>query len=52
MGRAARDIDHVMLISRDLAHASRESGVPHERSRQTVRVLPDSAHGALLEFTV
>jgi len=29
-----------------------ENGVPHERSSQTVRVLPDSAHGALLEFTV
>jgi len=30
----------------------RASGVPHERSSQAVRVLPDSAHGALLEFTV
>ncbi len=29
-----------------------ENGVPHEKSSQTVRVLPDSAHGALLEFTV
>jgi hypothetical protein len=69
MGRAARDIDHVMLIPRDLAHARsayermgftvtpltshpQENGVPYERTSQAVRVLPDSAHGAVLEFTV
>jgi hypothetical protein len=28
-----------------------ENGVPHDRSSQIVRVLPDSAHGALIEFT-
>ena len=29
----------------------REKGVPCEKSSQTVRVLPEDAHGALIEFT-